>query len=258
MDNLAQVTSYVQAYAWGGAMSVVQLHHLSELSSMIRPGDTVLDLACGPGPLLLELAAIYPECTFIGADLSPLMLRHLEQEARIRELKNVSVLHEDIRSLPSLQERTVDLVITTGALHHLPDEVSLGQVFQRIRSLLTPRGRFYIFDLALLKSPKTRRAIVEEARKLAPPITAEDYDMSLQAAFPLDVTCRLAKEELPRPFLTSSCAFADLFVSFKTPSSTQRSSRAQEAIDQRWRTLPLSLKFEHLMLRWLRRHTHIA
>ncbi|HEY3130871.1 MAG TPA: hypothetical protein VGL91_15550 [Acidobacteriota bacterium] len=53
MDNLAQVRSYVQAYAWGGAMCVVQLQHISEVSLMIRPGDTILDLACGPGPLLL-------------------------------------------------------------------------------------------------------------------------------------------------------------------------------------------------------------
>ena len=119
MDNLAQVKSYAQAYAWGGAMSVVQLHHISEVSLMIRPGDTILDLACGPGPLLLELAAIYPECKFIGADLSPLMLQHLEQEARTRELKNISVVRDDIRSLLSLQERTVNLVITTIALHHL-------------------------------------------------------------------------------------------------------------------------------------------
>ena len=258
MDNLAQVKSYVQAYAWGGAMSVVQLHHISELSLMIRPGDTILDLACGPGPLLLELAAIYPECKFIGADLSPLMLQHLEQETRIRELKNVSVLRDDIRTLLSLQDRTVDLVITTIALHHMPDEVSLRTVFQRVRSLLKPGGGFYIFDFALLKSPKTRRIIVEEARKVAPPITTEDYDMSLQAAFPLDVACRLAIEELPRPFLTSSSAFVDFFVSFKTQSSTQRSNQAQKAIDQIWRKLPLSLKFEYLMLRGLRKHTNIA
>ena len=258
MNDLAQVASYVEAYAWGGAMSVAQLHHISELSLMIRPGDTILDLACGPGPLLLELATIYPECKFIGADLSPLMLQHLEQGARTRELKNVSVLNDDIRTLLSLQVKTVDLVITTLALHHLPDEVALRQVLQKIKSLLAPGGGFYIFDLALLKSPETRRVIVEEARKVAPPITTEDYDRSLQAAFPLDVTCRLAKEELPRPFLISSCSFADFFVAFQTQSSTQPSSRVQEAIDQIWKKLSLSLKFEYFMLRWFRRHTHIA
>jgi SAM-dependent methyltransferase len=186
------------------------------------------------------------------------MLQHLEQEARTRELKNVSVLRDDIRTLLSLQDRTVDLVITTIALHHLPDEVSLRRVLQRIRSLLKPGGRFYIFDFALLKSPKTIRIIVEDAGKLAPPITTRDYDMSLQAAFPLDITCQLAREELPRPFVTSSSGFVDFFVSFKTPSSIQRSSRAQETIDQIWRKLPLSLKFEYFMLRVLRRHTNSA
>ena len=51
MDDLAQVRSYVQAYAWSGPTSALQLCHLRSLAGLIRPGDTVVDLACGPGPL---------------------------------------------------------------------------------------------------------------------------------------------------------------------------------------------------------------
>jgi ubiquinone/menaquinone biosynthesis C-methylase UbiE len=236
-------------------MSVAQMHHLHELSLMIRPGDTILDLACGPGPLLLELAAIYPECHFIGVDLSDLMLRHLEQEISIRELKNVSVLREDIRTIPSLQDVRVDLVITTLALHHLPDVASLRGVFQRIKSLLKPSGGFYIFDLGLFKSRKTREIIVESVAKLAPPITARDYDMSLRAAFPWAIACSLAKEELPKPFLASWSVLFHFFYCFKTPSLTLPSPRAEAQINQIWRQLPASMKFEYFMLRWLRTHT---
>ena len=257
MDSLEQVQSYVQAYVWGGPMSVAQMYHLQDLSSMIRPGDTVLDLACGPGPLLLELAAIYPECHFIGADLSPLMLRHLEQEIRIRELKNVSVLNEDIRTLPSLRNVQVDLVITTLALHHLPDVANLRGVFQRIRSLLKPSGGFYIFDLGLLKSRKSREIIVKSVVNLASPITAKDYDMSLRAAFPRDTACSLAKEELPKPFLASWSVPGDFFYCFKTASTTLPSRHAVAQIDQIWRQLPASMKFEYFMLRLFRRHTMV-
>jgi tRNA G46 methylase TrmB len=67
MDDIEQIRSYVKAYEWGGPSSALQLHHLRELSEMIRHGATILDLAFGPGPLLLELAKLYPECHFIGA-----------------------------------------------------------------------------------------------------------------------------------------------------------------------------------------------
>src|SRR5688572_20159869 len=119
MDDVEQVRSYVKAYEWGGPTSALQLHHLRELSRMIRPGDTVLDLACGPGPLLLELAPLFPQTTFIGVDLSGTMLEYLREEIAARGLANVSVLQEDIRSLPSVGTGTVDLVISTSALHHL-------------------------------------------------------------------------------------------------------------------------------------------
>jgi SAM-dependent methyltransferase len=255
MDSLEQVQSYVEGYFWGGPMSVVQMYHLQDLSSMIRPGDTILDLACGPGALLLELAAIYPECHFIGADLSPLMLRHLEQEISIRELKNVSILREDIRALPSLRDVRVDLVITTLALHHLPDVASLRAVFQRMKSLLKANGGFYIFDLGLLKSPKTRQVIVDSVANLAPPVMARDYAMSLRAAFPHEVAYSLAKEELSKPFVSSSSVLIDYFYCFKTPSTTSPSPRAEAHINQVWRQLPASMKFEYFMFRLFRTHT---
>ena len=145
MEDFDQVKSYMKAYEWGGPTSALQLHHLRELSYMIKPGDTILDLACGPGPLLLELAAIYPDCHFIGADLSPTMLESLQKEAKHLGLKNVSVLCEDVRYLPSLQNEQVDLIITTSAIHHLPDETVVRQMFNRMKSLLKKDGGFYIF-----------------------------------------------------------------------------------------------------------------
>lgn len=251
MDDLEQIQSYVKAYEWGGPSSALQLHHLRNLSEMIRPGDTILDLACGPGPLLLELAELYPECQFIGADLSPNMLEHLERDAQSRGLKNVSVLLEDIRTLPSLQNRKVDLVITTSALHHVPSETGLQEVFQRMRSVIAPGGGFYIFDFGLLKSPKTRKLFVDEVARLAPPLTVKDYDVSLQAAFPIPVVVDLARKELPKPFETKVCSFADIYYIMKTGPRTEPTKGAAAYIARRWKELSFTLKAEHLIIRKL-------
>jgi arsenite methyltransferase len=257
MDEIEQVRAYVQAYEWGGPTSALQLHHLRELSCLIRPRDTVLDLACGPGPLILELAGLFTETTFIGADLSASMLQHLRQQIAARGLNNVSVLQDDIRTLPSLQTRNVNLVISTSALHHLSDEDALRAVFRRINSLLKPGGGFYMFDFGLLKSREARRLFVAEVAKLAPAITTHDYELSLDAAYPIDVVFAIANEELPRPYEFATSAFVDFFYFLKTPPRAVCPARVQAYIDDVWRSLAVSMKLEHLMLRRLRRKTQV-
>jgi arsenite methyltransferase len=253
MDDAEQVRAYVKAYEWGGPTSALQLHHLRELSRLIRPGDTVVDLACGPGPLMLELAAVLRNSVFVGVDLSGTMLQHLRQEAIARGLDNISVLQEDIRTLPSLKTGQVDLVISTSALHHLADAGSLRDVFRRISSLLKPGGGFYIFDFGLLKSSGARKLFVAEVAKLAPPITARDYDVSLKAAFPIEVVLGIAKDELPRPYNVARSAFVDFFYFLQTPPRAECSEQVRAYIDKVWRRLPHSMKIEHGMLRSLRR-----
>lgn len=249
MEDPEQIRSYVQAYEWGGPTSALQLHHLREISLLIRPGDRVLDLACGPGPLLLELAVLFPDCSFFGADLSRRMLDHLEADAQARQLRNVSVLHDDVRDLTVVGDATVDLVITTSALHHLPDLPSLHRVFRRMRSLLRPGGGFYVFDFALLRSARTRALMVKELSKTAPPLTVRDYEMSLQAAFPLTDVTSAANTELPKPFLVRASSFVDFFYFLQTPPRSTATAAVQAHIDQTWKALSPALKLEHLMLR---------
>jgi arsenite methyltransferase len=252
MNELDQVKDYVKAYEWGGPTSALQLHHLKEVSQLIRPGDTVLDLACGPGPLLLELAALYPECRFVGVDLAPMMLQHLKMDADARGMKNVSVLQEDIRELPGVQDASIDLVVTTSSLHHLPDAGFVKQVFKKIGSVLKPDGAFYIFDFAQLRSAKTRKIMVDEVAKLAPPLTALDYDMSLKAAYPVSTIMALAQQELRKPFTASVSAFCDFFYFLQTPPRTRPSAAAEDYVSRVWRDLSVPMKVEHLMLRALR------
>jgi SAM-dependent methyltransferase len=252
MDDVEQVRSYVKAYEWGGPTSALQLHHIRELSRMIRPGDTVLDLACGPGPLLLELAPLFPQTTFIGADLSSTMLEYLREEIAARGLANVMVLQEDIRTLPSVGTGTVDLVISTSALHHLPDDDSLVQTFRRMKQLLKPGGGCYLFDFGLLKSAKTRGLFVAEVAKLAPPLTAHDYSESLKAAFPIDWIFDVAGRELGGPLKLSRSLWVDIMYFLQTPFRTLPDSTAEAYVKRRWSGLNWTMRVEHLMMRALR------
>jgi ubiquinone/menaquinone biosynthesis C-methylase UbiE len=252
MVDAEQIRSYVKAYEWGGPTSALQLHHLRELSSLIRPGDTVLDLACGPGPLLLELAPLYPECRFVGADLSRPMLDVLMEQADARKLTNVEVLCEDIRVLPTLTGRTVDMIISTSALHHLPDVESLQMVFQRIETLLAADGGIYMFDFGQLRSAKTRALLVAEVAKSAPAVTAKDYDLSLRAAFPIDEVLRLSRESLCRPFEVRSSSFVDFFYFLQTAARSNPSAPVRAYIAETLARCSIPIRLEHAMLRAMR------
>lgn len=253
MEDADQIRSYVKAYEWGGPFSALQFHHLRQLSAMIRPGDTVLDLACGPGPLLLELAPIYPDCRFIGADLSRPMLDCLGEKATARGISNIEILPEDIRTLPSLSDRKIDVAITTLALHHLPDLESLEATFHRISELLHPDGGFYIFDFGLLRSPRTRALLVAESAKTAPPLTTADYDQSLQAAFQIDDVLGLARDCLKPRFIATSSSFVDFFYFLQTEKRTVPAPQVRQHISDLWRNLSATNKLEYFMLQLLRR-----
>jgi len=255
MENEEQVRAYVKAYEWGGPTSALQLHHLRELSRMIRPGDTVVDLACGPGPLLLELAPHYPDVEFIGVDLSPTMLAFLRNQAKAQGLSNIRTLEEDIRTLPSFASKAVDLVISTSALHHLPKESDLDMVFARMNSLLKEEGGFYLFDFGQLSSPEARRLCVAEVGKLAPAITTEDYRVSLDAAFPIDQVFEKAQRHLPRPFEKQTSSFVNFFYMLQSPARADRAANMAKYIEQRWSSLTMSMKLEHTMLRLLRKRS---
>lgn len=252
MDDAEQVAAYVEAYKWGGPTSALQLHHLQDLARMIRPGDVVVDLACGPGPLLLELASLFPETRFVGVDLSETMLAHLEREVVSRGLDNVEVRLEDVRTLPSFGNGGVDLIISTSALHHLPDESGLVQLFRRCRSLIKPGGGFYLFDFGLLKSPVTRELFVREVARLAPALTARDYAQSLDAAFPVDWIWDVARQELPRPFTMTRSVFVDIVYFLRTPPRTVPAPSVWSYTNAIWRRLPAAMKAEYAMLRRLR------
>ena len=254
MTDLEQIRSYIQAYEWGGPTSALQLYHLKALARTIRPGDTVLDLACGPGPLLLELARLYPSCRFIGADVSPPMLAALNERAAAEGVTHIRTLCEDIRELPSLAPNSVDVVISTSALHHLPDLPSLRATFERARAVMKPDATLYVFDFGLLRSPRTRELMVAEVAKLAPPVTARDYAMSLRAAFPVAEVFAHAGQVFGPALVRRRSALADFFYFLRTPPRLPRPDQAVVSrLQQIWRSLSAPARMEHAMLTWLQR-----
>lgn len=155
MDRQDQVDAYSQAGAKGGTMASVNLFHSAQVAEVIRPGDTVVDLACGSGNQLTQVAMLNPDSHFLGVDLSEHMLDQAQRLVTEKGLSNCEVRLASITNLEFLEDRSVDVVMSTMALHHLPDIASLQQCFREARRILKPDGGVYFADLGHLHAEKS-------------------------------------------------------------------------------------------------------
>ncbi len=114
--------------------------------SAVRPriGDApaIADLGCGPGLLLLDLAARFPDATLRGVDVSDAMLAN----ARELEFPNGApsyVLH-DLNNAPfPVENGSLDLCITANVACFLNNPLVL---IGEVRRMLRPGGVYLLYD----------------------------------------------------------------------------------------------------------------
>jgi ubiquinone/menaquinone biosynthesis C-methylase UbiE len=109
----------------------------------VRPGDQVVDIGCGTGQLSLPLAG--QGAQVLAIDASHLMIARLEQSAEDRALIGFECLATPIERL-SLPAESVDLIVTSYALHYLRD-VDKGRLVAAAYHWLKPGGMLVIADM---------------------------------------------------------------------------------------------------------------
>lgn len=197
MDDPAQVAAYGEAGRIDGVMAAAYLFHSARVSQVIQGSGSVLDLGCGPATQLAQIAELNSGIRFTGVDLSPTMLADAAQHVRALGLKNVAFRQGDITTLEGIADQSIDSVISTMALHHLPTLRHLEGCFASIRRVLKPDGSFYLTDFGRLKSLKSVIFFAYMNAKHQPHLFSLDYERSLRAAFVREEFESVAKKYLP-------------------------------------------------------------
>jgi demethylmenaquinone methyltransferase/2-methoxy-6-polyprenyl-1,4-benzoquinol methylase len=111
----------------------------------LRPGDTVVDVACGTGlnfQLLEE--AIRPDGRIVGVDLTDAMLAQARQRIESNGWSNVSLVQADAAEFEF--PAAVDAIVSTYALSQVPE---CGEVIAHGAAALAPGGRWVVLDLKI-------------------------------------------------------------------------------------------------------------
>lgn len=182
MDSGEAVTAFVRAGQPNSILSGVYAFYREQACKMIRPGDCVLDLGCGPALLLASIAALNEESRFLGIDSSDAMIA-AGQAALAPSVDNLDLRTDDMTELSTVPTGSIDVVLSSMALHHLRDTVHLRRCFEAIERIMAPDARMFIADFGRLKSLKSVEYFVQRAIPPSEPRLEQDYRASLRAAF---------------------------------------------------------------------------
>lgn len=230
MQSETQTESFARAGQEGGALAFLYLYHAVQITSVLQPGDRVLDLACGPANQLLQIARLNPQVHFVGLDASPTMLQCAQNTLAQAHIHNVELVQGDMTRLVRQEDASMDGVICTMSLHHLPDHAALCTTLREVRRVLKPQGRFYLTDFGRLKLSRTQRFFADDLRQSTQ--FTEDYFNSLRAAFSVE---ELSAAVAPlgsdvQRHVTVLAPFLVVFKSaFQRPMDPQTLQRAKEA-----------------------------
>lgn len=102
-----------------------------------KPGDTVLDIGCGPAHLLAHLPAV----NYIGWEPNPRYIEQARKDYGERGTFNVGLFGPEQAS----NLRDVDIVIVSAVLHHMTDAEAT-ELFALLRRVLKQGGRVVTLD----------------------------------------------------------------------------------------------------------------
>lgn len=196
MDHPDNVIAFKQAGDSDGLMSGVYFFNAVQATRTLHGCQRVVDLGCGAGSLLVRLAKLNPEISFLGLDFSDEMLKVAQQNLKDNQVKNVELKKADFTDLHFIADHSFDGVISTLALHHMPSFEMLRRCFRESNRILKPGGALFFSDLGRLKSLISIVTFAYENRDGVPFEFNLDSERSYRAAFLPQDFSRLAVEEM--------------------------------------------------------------
>ena len=127
------------------------------VTSCLRPGDRLLDIAGGSGAYASAIVRALP-VSVVGVDISESMIRQRSEDPLLEH--NVV---GDMEALP-FRDASFDAVMFVAALHHVPRP---RRALEEARRVLRPGGRLFAFEPSSFRSRDGARPVPGMAHEFA-------------------------------------------------------------------------------------------
>ena len=99
----------------------------------IEDGQSILDVGCGTGKLLLKVAQYYPRSQCIGLDISEGMFARAQKQVAQHKLSNIDFQKGDVQAI-EFPDASFDRVVAMHMLYHASDiEKALFEIFRVVK-----------------------------------------------------------------------------------------------------------------------------
>lgn len=134
-----------------------------------QPGERVLDIGCGPGTTILELAKrVGPGGHVLGADVSQPSVARARERIATAGLRHAEIIVADASVHPFAPE-SFDLTFSRFGIMFFSDPVA---AFANVRRAMKPGGRLALAVFRAASEKLWPNAPLEAVRHLLPPIAA--------------------------------------------------------------------------------------
>jgi arsenite methyltransferase len=252
MDAPEQVIAFLESGRDDGILAFLYFFHAMQVTPLIRPGDTVVDLACGPANQLAQIARLNPQAQFIGIDASVNMLDQAKATLARCAVGNVRLQHGDMTRLVDVEDASIDCALSTMSLHHLPNGQALERTMLEIRRILRPGGGVYLADFGRLRRTATQRYFAHDRADCQSAQFTRDYFDSLRAAFSVDELTRAAAE-LNLAVERHYTALAPFMVILKSAARRELDAGSRRLAQQMYRQMTAGQQKDfRILARWFR------